>query len=40
MIQKSNPFNIVEARSGSQAMGSLASFLGSSKITIMGENAK
>ena len=40
MIQKSNPFNVAEARSGSQAMGSLASFLGSNKITIMGGNAK
>ena len=40
MIQKSNPFNVAEARGGSQAMGSLASFLGSSKITIMGGNVK
>lgn len=36
MIQRSNPFNVADAQSGSQAMGNLASFLGKSKITIMG----
>lgn len=39
MIQKSNPFNVADAN-GSKAMGSLASFFGASKITIMGGQTK
>lgn len=35
MIEKSNPFHVTEAQSGSMANG-LASFLGKSKITILG----
>lgn len=36
LIQKSNPFNIADARDGSQAMSGLASFFSRSKITILG----
>lgn len=35
MIEKSNPFNIIDA-GGDRAMSSVASFLGKSKITILG----
>lgn len=35
MIEKSNPFNL-QSQGGNQALGNLASFLGRSRITIMG----
>jgi len=40
MIQKSNPFNVADSRDGAQALSGLASFIGKSKITIMGGKQK
>ena len=38
MIDRSNPFNIVDGRNGTQAMNNLAGFFGKSTIRIMGGN--
>lgn len=40
MIQKSNPFNVADLRDSSHVLTGLASFIGKSKITIMGGKQK
>ena len=40
MIEKSNPFNISDTHRGVQAMNNIASFIGRSKITILGGVSK